>query len=62
MEKKNTICPEEFLVICQRILHEDCDDHEAIHSGTDNLMESILIDLGYGEGIELIRNSTRWYA
>lgn len=37
-------------------------DYEACHSDTDDLMEQALISLGYGEGIALIRKTTRWYA
>lgn len=29
---------------------------------TDDLMEELLIDLGYGEGVRLIRETGRWYA
>jgi hypothetical protein len=38
------------------------DDTEERHLRTDQMMEDLLISLGYGEGIDLIRGSTRWYA
>lgn len=37
-------------------------DPEAFHAVTDNLMEVILRDLGYGEGIEILEKQTRWAA
>ena len=35
---------------------------EVAHPDTDELMEDLLVELGYGAGIEIIRKSTRWYA
>ncbi len=37
-------------------------DPEAFHSEADDLMETLLVELGYGEGIDIIKNGTRWYA
>ena len=37
-------------------------DWERFHSLTDELMESLLIELGYEDGVEMIRKGTRWYA
>jgi hypothetical protein len=59
---EDTIEPDEFLEIVQRLVGDDDGDHESVHGETDDLMESILTDLGYGAGIEIIKNSTRWYA
>lgn len=53
--------PEQFLAMVQEISDEN-EDVEAFHDLTDTLMEDLLIDLGYGEGIELIRSKERWYA
>jgi len=36
-------------------------DPESFHGDTDDLMEELLISLGYRKGVELIRNKTRWY-
>jgi len=37
-------------------------DTEAFHSATDELMEDLLISLGYGAAVEIIRDGERWYA
>lgn len=37
-------------------------DWEATHGRFDDLMEEILIQHGYSEGVELIREYPRWYA
>ena len=37
-------------------------DPEGSHSTLDQMMEEILIQFGYEEGVKLIRKSTRWYA
>lgn len=37
-------------------------DPEAGHSSTDCIMEDQLIAMGYQEGIDRIKDSTRWYA
>ncbi len=36
-------------------------DPEARHGDTDKLMEELLIELGYGEGVARIREHDRWY-
>lgn len=57
--------PEEFLAsieaeaaICTANGRVDC---VGWHERTDRLMEDLLISLGYAGGINLIRDSTRWY-
>ena len=57
-----TMTPERFLEEVRIIGMANCGDVEALHAETDNLMEELLISLGYGEGVELIRNMERWYA
>ena len=54
--------PERFLEEVRIIGVANCGDVESLHAETDNLMEELLISLGYGEGVELIRNMERWYA
>ena len=54
--------PEEFKNEVIKGLDPMNGDEESTHGNTDYLMEELLIFLGYGEGIELIRKSTRWYA
>lgn len=54
--------PEEMRQETLRIIQECKGDCEGMHSETDNLMEELLIELGYGEMVSLIRDTTRWYA
>ena len=37
-------------------------DEEATHAEADYLMCDILTDLGYGEGVNIFYEMTRWYA
>lgn len=37
-------------------------DAEFLHNQTDNLMEDALTKEGFGQGVELINNTSRWYA
>lgn len=37
-------------------------DPEACHSKMDDLMEAVLIEKGYGEGVGVARSTERWYA
>ena len=41
---------------------KDSVNEEEEHKKTDELMENLLIELGYGAGIKLIRKTYRWYA
>ena len=54
--------PEEFFNEVQKIVEDLGNDEEICHCQTDDLMEELLIELGYGKGIELIQETTRWYA
>lgn len=54
--------PQKFLEKAKRIFEEEGRDVEAFHDSTDILMEDLLIDLGYRDGIEFIRSKERWYA
>lgn len=54
--------PEEFLEEVKRLSKEIGYDEEEFHCRTDDLMGNLLIDLGYRDGIELIRRHTRWYS
>jgi hypothetical protein len=44
------------------ILENNQGDTEARHAKLDDLMEELLVSLGYGEGVKVIRSSERWYA
>jgi len=54
--------PEIFKDIIEETIKECGNDKEMCHSLTDAHMEALLKTLGYGEAIELINNTERWYA
>ena len=54
--------PEEMRQQTLDVIQQNRGDCEGMHSETDNLMEELLIELGYGEMVKLIRDTTRWYA
>ena len=54
--------PGDFKAVVAQIIKAYGDDQEVCHVRLDNFLESLLVELGYGEGIELIRGSKRWYA
>ena len=57
------LTPEEFAEKIKGIMEgEHADDCERLHGETDDAMEELLTDLGYGKAVEIIRNSERWYA
>lgn len=35
---------------------------EEMHIDMDDLMCNLLIELGYGDGIEVFKNTNKWYA
>ena len=43
-------------------LQETCKDREAVHSKMDTLMCDVLTELGYGEGVEIFKDTDNWYA
>lgn len=54
--------PGQFTRLVQEVITSRGPDYEGAHARTDNLMEEVLIELGYLEGVELIRKTTRHYA
>jgi len=48
---------EEVVEITNRVGH----DKASYHYEIDDLMENLLRELGYGEGVVLINKTTRWY-
>ena len=53
---------EEFSKSVRNIVSNFEGDPEACHARLDALMEDLLVDLGYYDGVGLIRASTRWCA
>ncbi len=62
MKKKKPIHPDTFRRMIKSLIDKLGEDEEACHGKTDDAMEELLISLGYGGGIKLIRNTTRWCA
>lgn len=54
--------PEEMRQKTLDVIQNCRGDYEGMHEETDNLMEELLIEMGYGEMVSLIRDTTRWYA
>lgn len=54
--------PEQMVKEVDKIVRTCGGDIEAMHSETDELMENLLIDLGYVDMVKRIRDTERWYA
>ena len=54
--------PEEFAVQVDQIIKDYEDDIEVKHGKLDELMGTVLTELGYTEGIKQIANTSLWYA
>ncbi len=54
--------PEEFSERVKHLEDRMGGDEEAFHGATDVLMENLLIELGYTDGVQRIRSYVRWYA
>ena len=56
--------PAEFAAAMQSIAlrANDDGDLEHEHAQGDDLMERVLTDLGYGEGVRIFREMDKWYA
>lgn len=64
----DVMTPEEFATKMREIAKmagdgdADHGDQEAAHSEGDGLMMDVLRSLGYAEGVEIFRNTPKWYA
>ncbi len=54
------LTPAEFEEQVRGFIRETEGDPEAFHGRTDRAMEDLLTRLGYGAGVDLIKNTTRW--
>jgi hypothetical protein len=54
--------PEEFAAKMQEIHDKSGTDAEAAHGDMDDLMGSLLIDLGYEAGVRIFDSQVKWYA
>ena len=55
------LTPKEFAE-CMKTIAEVCEDEEVCHIDMDNAMCGMLEQLGYGEGVEIFRNTPKWYS
>ena len=66
MKKRTKMNPEEFAEKMKELSERQSKwggcDTEWNHTDMDELMCSVLSDLGYGEGVEIFRNTYKWYA
>ena len=60
--QREIMTPETFTRKRRAILELYSDDYEYIHYDHDALMIEVLRTLGYGEGLDIIEEQTRWYA
>ena len=56
--------PKEFKKRVQELINTYASTYEleTLHTEYDELLESVLIDLGYQEGIDLMEDIDLWYA
>ena len=54
--------PVEFTKAVEELTVEYKNDPEAFHSVADDLMLAILDELGYREGCNIYKKTTKWYA
>lgn len=54
--------PKEFKKRMEEIAHEYGDDDEIAHIKADELLCEVLIDLGYGAGVEIFEKLGKWYS
>jgi len=59
---KKVMTPQEFADKIRAIEETHGGDNEAMHSEADDLMCKLLREMGYGEGIAIYEEWTRWYA
>ena len=53
--------PEDFKKKMQDIANECGGDPEIAHVAMDDLMEEMLTELGYGEGVAIFSEQEKWY-
>ena len=60
-EYKPIIYPDQFAKDIEEILNEHEHDPAQSHEKMDQYIEKLLKQWGYGEGVEIMERSTRWY-
>lgn len=54
--------PEEFYKVISEIVINYAGDTEILHSQIDVAIEKLLVELGYGDAIDVIKAQGRWYS
>lgn len=54
--------PEEFEIKMQEIKNTTEGDKEMAHGKMDDLMAQVLVELGYGKGIDIFESQDKWYS
>ena len=54
--------PSEFEDRMKELASHQSDDREFMHQDMDDLMCDILEAIGYGRGVEIFRQTPKWYA
>lgn len=62
MKEDKIMTPEEARTKVMEYLEYWNHDSVYCHIDTDTFMEDLLISLGYGEAVELIRGTEMWYS
>ena len=52
----------EMLMLKSKIGNEKWYDQEDFHREADSLMCDLLSELGYSQGVEVFRNTPKWYS
>lgn len=62
--EESVMTPKEFAETMAyfREQQKEQNDMEQSHFCMDNLMASVLESLGYGEGVDIFKNTPKWYA
>lgn len=59
---KAAMTPDEFYRRMRRIMQSAWEDRERAHAEGDDLMCELLTQLGYDRGVQVFRNTEKWYA
>ncbi len=60
--EKTAMTPEEFYKVISDIVINYAGDTEVLHSQIDVAMEKLLVELGYGDAIDVIRAQIGYYS
>lgn len=58
---EQAMTPEEFAKRMNYLVVSNPGDPEGFHMAADTLMENVLIQLGYKDGIDIFAKTKKWY-